>query len=537
MLNMYWYQKESVDATIEAMHSGKINNPVIEAPTGSGKSVIVANLIDRLKKEKEDCKILQFAHQYELIDQNSDCFNNWFPQYYWGACARELGRRNTQNDIIFCQIQTAINYANDFGFVDYIIIDEAHWGVSSENTMYHKLIDVLKAKNPQLKVIGLTATPFVGVGKSILSMGIFNDLSYKIGIEVLIKEGILCEPVCSKRHDLQADLSKVKTNANGEFNLLQMEKAFTDNDLTEKVLQELIAVASHRNKWLIFCSNVQHTKDVCARLNELGIKSEYIIGDKKEGKDRKQILNDFKKGDYKALVNYGVLTTGVDVKDIDTIVMLRGTKSPGLWLQILGRGMRTHPTKTECLVLDYGGNIERFGAIDQISFKKKRDGKVVLTTMPVRICPNKQCGSQNPVSAKVCKYCGTEFPKAEMLDVGPSHDSTFSEGRLLSTQKLAPKQVKVDQVEYKKHVKRSNGSVSLKVMYRSGIKFYQEFVSLENPRMKQISYNWWTFRANNNLSVPLTVDDALKRVNELRVPHTIYISKNGKYENVTKHEF
>lgn len=528
MLKPYWFQEEAIDNAFAYIRQTGLN-PLIQAPTGSGKSVIVANIISRFLKNNPKGKVVQLAHQKELIEQNSECFEEWFPKLFYGICAAELGRRNTNDQVIFGQIQTIKNYVKKLGHVDLIVVDEAHWGVAQHVSMYNNFFNYLREINPNLIIIGLTATPFTKKGSSLLNTGIFHNLVYNIPITTLIKEKFLCEPIPISCLN-QADLSHVKTS-NGDFNLTDMAAAFHENDVTNKALKEVTKFGNKRKKWLVFASNVAHTKEVCAKLNDLGIKSNYIVGD--TGKDRARILEDFKNGEYQALVNYGVLTTGVNVRDIDMIVMLRGTQSPGLWIQILGRGMRTHPNKDNCLVLDFGGNIERFGAIDKMTFKRgAKTERTALTITPVKICRNTNCRASNAANAKKCKYCGTEFMVEERaLNI----DTVSGSGQILSTQELKPIVIPIDDVSYKKHVKRANGNQSMRVMYRNGITIYNEWLAFGNNSANFKTHPWW--RARCDLPIPVDVDEALKHKDCLLKPKAIKVRTGGKHPEVIGYEF
>jgi DNA repair protein RadD len=145
-----------------------------------------------------------------------------------------------------------------------------------------------------------------------------------------------------------------------------------------------------------------------------------------------------------------VLTTGFDAPNIDMLVMLRPTKSTGLYVQIVGRGMRLAPGKKNCLVLDYAGNIERHGPIDQIQVKKPRGpGDSGVTGAPVKECP--ECQSLVPISVMTCPDCGYVWPEK------PKHEATASFADILS-ERFKPKieKFRVKRVEYSLHIKEGS---------------------------------------------------------------------------------
>lgn len=515
-------------------------NPLIVAPTGAGKSVIVANIIDQLKAINPNERIIMLVHTKELIEQNAECYAEWFPNNNgYGICAAGLNRRDTTPKIIFGQIQTIKNQMKKIANCDTLIVDEAHWGMAESGTMYQKFIDHLKEINPNLRIIGLTATPFTVKGGSLLNNGIFTDIVYQIELGTLIQRGVLCEPISINCAN-QADLSEVKKTGK-DFNIQQMFDAFHKDDVTVKALQEVMKYGANRKKWLLFCVNVAHAEEATEYLNQMGIKAACVTGDMHKSQ-RNQTIEDYKKGKYRALVNCDVLTTGFNVKDIDMIGMLRGTQSAGLWLQIIGRGMRTHPNKKNCLILDFGGNIGRFGAIDKIKFdtKKGKKAKDALTIAPVRICPNKMCLATNPVSVRRCKYCDTEFPRADgVINI----DTVSAGGAILSTQEIKPNELEVEQVLFARHTKLSNKSVSVKVIYKKGMTMRTEFLPIGNERASWKVRKWFKLMCNDpelelaeNPDVALRELKELQRMGQLNLPKKIYTA-HDKYDTIVAYDF
>lgn len=483
-------------------------NPILCLPTGAGKSIIIAEIC----KKYPTLKILIVTHVKELIEQNHSKINGA------GIYSAGVGRRDLNYKIIFCGIQSVYKKAEAFGDVDLVIIDECHLLSPNQETMYGRFINDLSARNEKLRVIGLSATPYRTNDGLLTDCTLFDDLAYDVPLSLLVSQGYL-SPLKSKGGLVSADLSGVRTTA-GDYNKKDMASAFDQDTITRRATDEIKALGHARKSWLIFCSSVEH----CFHIQEYIPHSGVITGETPR-EDRERIINDFKQGRIKCLINYGVLTTGFDAPQIDLIVLLRATKSTGLYVQMLGRGMRIAPGKTDCLVLDYGNNIETHGPVDAIRIlpKRQRDGTITqeISLQPTKLCPS--CRTDNHARASVCPECGYEYP-AEF-----NHEEKASDAAIMSTD-IKPEWVGVDVVTFTEHKKQGKPD-SLKVTYMCGIQRFSQWICLEHDGFARTKARaWWLERAQG--PPPETINEALDRRGEIKWPKEILIRKAGKYDEI-----
>jgi DNA repair protein RadD len=235
------------------------------------------------------------------------------------------------------------------------------------------------------------------------------------------------------------------------------------------------------------------------------------------------------------LVNVNVLTTGFDAPNIDCVVLARPTLSPGLYAQMVGRILRIAPGKTDGLVLDYGGNIQRHGAVDAIIIKTKSGGGG--GEAPVRECP--QCHHVLHISLSRCAECGYVFP---MPEPESKLDHTASKDGILSGQ-TTETEYEVFGVSYSKHYKK-NGAPddppTLRIDFEIGINtFVQKWVC---PEHKGWAWSnkfvpWWKQRSN--VKPPTTVDETLNYANFLAVPRHITVIETAgqRFAEIVEHDF
>ena len=323
MMTPRGYQIEAVES-IWKYFSNNTGNPLLCLPTGTGKSVIIAMLLKKIFEAFPNQKVLMITHVKELIQQNYEKLKTVWNEAPVGIYSAGLKKRESQQKIIFCGIQSVAKKAELFGSVDLVVIDEAHLVSHNANSQYRNFIAKLKESNSYLKVIGLTATPFRSNFGLLTDAGIFTDIAFDITQKdefvKLINQNYLSALVpFATNHKI--DVSNVKIT-NGEYNQQQLAKAVNVGDITEKILDDAIELAKNRNKWLIFSSGIEHGKDICKILNEKGILTTCVFGDLSNA-ERDKNIQDFKAGKYKAIVNYGVLTTGFDCPEIDCIIMMR----------------------------------------------------------------------------------------------------------------------------------------------------------------------------------------------------------------------
>jgi DNA repair protein RadD len=220
-----------------------------------------------------------------------------------------------------------------------------------------------------------------------------------------------------------------------------------------------------------------------------------------------------------------VLTTGFNAPGVDLIAMLRPTKSAGLYVQIVGRGCRLAPGKSDCLVLDFAGNIARHGPIDAIKPKRPGEGD---GEAPVKVCPD--CASIVHAAARECPECGHAFPPP-----APMIEARASTLEVLSSL-VKPEWVAVSQVCYARHEKPGKPP-SLRVEYWCGLSAHHEWICVEHagyPRQKAAT--WWAARAPGT-ALPKSVDEALQHAPALRQPAEIAVRPSGRYTEVVAARF
>lgn len=523
------YQIEAVESVFKYF-SNNTGNPLLCLPTGTGKSVIIAMLLKKIFDTFPNQKVLMITHVKELIQQNYEKLKAVWNEAPVGIYSAGLKKRESQQNIIFCGIQSVAKKAELFGSVDLVVIDEAHLVSHNANSQYRNFIAKLKESNAYLKVVGLTATPFRSNFGLLTDAGIFTDIAFDITQKdefvKLINQGYLSALVpFATNHKI--DVSNVKIT-NGEYNQKELAKAVKVGDITEKILNDAIEIAKNRNKWLIFSCGIEHGKDICNALNEKGILTTCVFGDLSNA-ERDKNIQDFKAGKYKAIVNYGVLTTGFDCPEIDCIIMMRPTLSPVLWVQMLGRGTRPSANKENCLVLDYAGNTGRLGAINDPKIpnksktknKKQKQGEATLKTCPM-------CNATNIAQNMYCWKCNYFF-KGEKLN------SVSSDLALI--EKTSLQFVKISKINISIYQKKGKPKC-LKVDYYCGVNKVTEFLCpLHGGYATDMFFKWLKVMLNARINYSINEENLanyipplLRHLNNKELFFILDFSK--KYANV-----
>ena len=356
-----YYQSESVESAWAHLCT-QAGSPVIVLPTGAGKSLCIAMLC-RDAVERFSGRVIVLAHRRELLEQNAEKIRVLMRELDIGIYSAGLNSRDTEHDIVLGGIQSVYNKAHEFGSRQLVLIDEVHLVPSDGEGMYKTFLSKMREINPNIRMIGLTATPFrTGDGKLCRPDALFQRICYSAPIGKLISEGYLCN-LTTTHADCSVGTSGLHIRA-GEFVSGEMAALFNDDAKIRTACLEIISKTAGRKSTLIFCAGVQHAQSVAEKIAELTGEECGLVTGETLPIERASLLSRFKSGSLKRLCNCDVLTTGFDAPGIDAIAVLRATASPGLFAQICGRGLRTSPNKTNCLILDFGSNVKRHGPID-----------------------------------------------------------------------------------------------------------------------------------------------------------------------------
>ena len=471
MLTLRPYQQKAIRDLFEFWESDKGNNAVVVMPTGSGKSLLIADFCRQVGLENPLVRILIVTHSRELVWQNEKELKLYWPEAITGIYSAGLKSRDTDKPILFCGIQSVYNKAFEFGKIDIVVIDECHAISRKAGSRYQQFFKDLRIANPNVVIWGCTATPFrlesglIHEGKD----AIFDEIVHVTEIKNLIKDGFLV-PLISKGGMRSIDLTNVKIKA-GEYDAKDLAYAADDPILVKLAVEEIVTCGEKRKSWIIFAAGVAHAEHIVSALQWRGIDCHLITGETPLD-ERDRVISKFRAGKLRCIVNIGVLTTGFNAPCTDLIALLFSTLSTGKYIQVCGRGMRTHTGKRDCLLLDFGGNILKHGLIDELDPVRKKD----ILCMPMATPPMKQCERCNAIvhpRVLICPVCEQAFP------VISPHGTTAYEGPVLSTQVL-PFIVEVKDQWISRH-KKQGGKDSVKVAFYDSIeKEYALWLALDH---------------------------------------------------------
>lgn len=520
------YQRDGLNALWSYFANGNTGNPLLAWPTGVGKTVAPAEFIRETMVRWPTQRFLMITHVSTLIKQNAEVMRYLWPNAPLGIYSAGLNQKQSALPIVFGGIQSMVKHPQLFGWRDIIFIDEAHLVSQDDNSMYLSFIATMRLINPDLKVIGMTATPF-RMGQGMLTdSGLFTDIVHDLtsvdNFNKLIADGYLA-PLVPRRTKTELDVSNVGMNKY-DYIGSQLQSAVDKAEITYAGLQELVHHGQDRRSWLIFASGIEHSEHIADMLGHFGVQCA-AVHSKKSEEYNVAAINAHKDGSLRAISNYGKLTTGYNNEIVDLIGMFRPTMSIPLHIQMLGRGTRPANGKTSCLVLDYARNVPRLGPINDPIIPKKKSAEP--GDLPIKIC--EACGTYNHLKVRFCTNCGNEFHfQVKIVPKSGNEEIIRSDFPIVES-------FTVDRAVYNRRQKDGRPAY-IRTTYFCGFQAFHENLFPEGKGYgKHLFHQWWMQR--HTAPPPVTADEALEYKGQFRTPKRIRVHVNKQFPEIKSAEF
>ena len=344
-----YYQVENKKKVFKAWETKR--GVMLQMPTGTGKTLLFVSIIKDLLEQQGKPKILILAHRYELIDQ----IDRQLAEYGIHSGIIVSGGINRKHILVqIASVQTLsrdkrLKYWKDAAF-DYIIVDEAHHvEAKTYKTIIHQF--------PDSKLLGLTATPYRLSGEKFTYT--FQELIESQSVKDFINQGFLCEyDYYSLPHkELQRHIQGLEIGRNLDFTDIGMFRIMNRRTVLSSTVNTYLKYVNGK-KGIVYTVNKDHNSHLCNKFKEFNIRAE-AIDSKTEREERDKIVQKFRDGEIDVLCNVNIFSEGFDCPDVDFIMLARPTKSLGLFLQQVGRGLR--PGKDKVVFLDIVGSYNSFG--------------------------------------------------------------------------------------------------------------------------------------------------------------------------------
>ncbi|KAL7796528.1 P-loop containing nucleoside triphosphate hydrolase protein [Trichoderma ceciliae] len=351
------YQQECIKSVVLSLKRGH-KRVGISLATGSGKTVIFTQLIDKVHDRVGDAsQTLILAHRRELVEQAAKHCQLAYPDK---RIEIEMGslRASATADITIASIQSITSRDRldkyDPSKFKLVLVDEAHHIVAPGylRTLKHFGLDEKRYSSPVLVGVSATFSRFDGVK---LGAAIDEIVYHKDYVDMISDKWL--SDVVFTTVESSANLSKVKSGAFGDFQTGELSKVVNTDTINDITVRSWMAKAPDRKSTLVFCVDLAHVSGLTRKFREHGFDARYVTGDTPKV-ERGAVLESFKKREFPVLVNCGVFTEGTDIPNIDCIVLGRPTRSRNLLVQMIGRGMRLHPDKKNCHIIDMVSSLE-----------------------------------------------------------------------------------------------------------------------------------------------------------------------------------
>ncbi len=412
-------QKELVGKTVDALIAH--GNTLAVAPTGAGKTIMLSAVLGRMMgSQMQNACVL--AHRDELTVQNESKFKRVVPGI--STSIFNASEKNWGGAVTFAMVQTLSRESNlaQMPVLDALVIDEAH---HSRADSYMRVIDHARSLNPSLKLLGMTATPNRGDKKGLRP--VFSNVADQITVKELIASGHLVPPRTFVMDvGVRDELSRVRKTAL-DYDMGVVADIMNTRPINDAVVRHWQEKAGDRQT-VVFCSTVEHARDVMASFQSSGVTAAMIWGDMRDT-DRLDTLAAYSRGEIQVIVNVAVLTEGWDHPPTSCIVLLRPSSYKSTMIQMIGRGLRTidpseHPgiIKKDCIVLDFGTSTIMHGSLEQ---EVQLDDQCQDGDAPYKDCP--ECAAEVPIAVKECPLCGYVWESQGNQQSAPTADFHMTE--------------------------------------------------------------------------------------------------------------
>jgi DNA repair protein RadD len=503
------YQANCVNRIWKSWKSAKDNDVLVKLPTASGKTIIFTLLLEKLFKAQGSAKAIVLVNRVQLIGQTVEKLNLLFTQDQLGICCGSLGEYDADSPVVVASIDTIKNQTPQ---ATVLIIDEAH--NAYESSKYNSLLIRMLKANPKLRVARFTATDFTsshgyiwGKGKPI------EKILYKKSMKEMIALGYILPPIFKASKEA-FDLTDVRKKRN-EFIMKDLLHLTADQKKMKKQVKDALSKTKDRKKVVWCCTSIKHAEAVHEEISKTEVAS--IIHSKLNRSEQQMNVEEFEEGSVRHIVSVTMVSEGYDYPPIDAIVCLRPTRSPVLYVQLIGRGLRLSIGKENCLFLDYGSIVENLGHPNKPFVKegRKKDNQVRALICPI-------CETVSFLPAKICSSpdCNYEFyvesykkrrTKLTNNQTASSSDPTFSQN-LYPILELGVLDWKIDQ-NYMTKTKK----IMIEVRYKTMLKTVYQYIQKDRLSTRSLRQD-------------------LKAYNG-KAPKKIKVERQGKWDKVLERIF
>ncbi len=507
------YQEEAISQIWKEINEKRTALCVL--PTGSGKSILIAELIKKSMSVKPDIKVLVLFNKVTLLAQLAERFKNILGEETVGIYCGSMDEKDSSRTVTVGSIQSvkpeALNY-------NLIIIDETH-ALDEEKGRYQKLLTHQMEMNPKTRVVGFTATPFRLNGFIYGKNKFFERICYTRNLSYFIQKGFLVQPV-AKEPDHVFDTSKFRI-LRGEYRQEDIDAQAMNEAMARDQVSDALNRMQSRQKVVWFCSSINHAELIKKILISFG-ETASIIHSKLDWDRREKEQRYFENDINRHLVNVTVVTEGFDLPKIDCIVLMRPTRSPVIMVQACGRGLRPWGDKKDCLILDYSNVISTIGPLEDPVIQKSGRGKVELQK-PTKTCP--ECRTIVHPAVMECPSCGFSWPKLEAtkINLSPDEAAQFLKSKLISAEVMA--------VRLSLHESKA-GNKCIKISYQLKGSLFMAEVPEYFAHENEYAYKKFSIRAMD-LGIKITSDylDQVKYQPTI-IPKQINYIMDGKYPKI-----
>lgn len=529
------YQIEALDVIDNDLMTG--NEVLLQAACGAGKTVTLCRLVNRYFFDS-DRRFLILAHKQELMNQFRKTFKNMtdIPERDVGISCSGLNEKNISRRITVATVQTFIGQVDEYKACNLLIIDEAHKVKVGTGSQYDQIIDALRVKNPNMRIVGITATPFrldhgYIYGDRCTGKNVFQRLNHQIRYDRLRAMGYLMELEGKAAINQQFESDMASVRIKGDYLLDEIGDVMV-REIHITTAKEAIDEHCKDFKCVcVFCCTIEHAKRIQAVLGDECT----IVHSQLSDWERYQNMEGWKSGKKRIMASVNILVEGFDHPPVDCLVMARPTLSTSLYLQAIGRVLRTSPGKDRAFLLDLTDNTKRFGTdLDNIKVKvpKPVEEREKKERELEKQCPS--CEVFCHVARHECPECGYTWPidiiEADMVP----HLTDIKFG------KPEPETHDVDHWLFFRHEKAGKPP-SLRVEYhRKGYynsRIASEWICLEHEGYAREKAHIWWEKVSVSIKPPATVDEALEVSHALIQPIKITVEQDGKYMRVIDHIF